>query len=124
MYFKLRYRLKSLFVFISISCAASAWYTSQLRAQREAIDAIERLGGSIFYSHEYASVLGAGETPCPIKWVQCVLPRVEFVVLGRLTTDSDIGRSPISIATGWRVFLEENLSGSSEAEARTGAVIE
>jgi NAD-dependent SIR2 family protein deacetylase len=33
-------------------------------------------------------------------------------------------RSPISIATGWRVFLEENLSGSSEAEARTGAVIE
>jgi Zinc carboxypeptidase len=34
------------------------------------------------------------------------------------------GRSPISIATGGRGFLEENLSGSSEAEACAGAVVE
>jgi hypothetical protein len=33
------------------------------------------------------------------------------------------GRSPISIATGRRGFLEENLSGSPEAEARAGAVV-
>jgi transaldolase len=34
------------------------------------------------------------------------------------------GRSQISIATGRRGFLEENLTGSPKAEARTGAVIE
>ena len=34
------------------------------------------------------------------------------------------GRSQISIATGRRGFLEENLSGCPEAEARAGAVIE
>ena len=33
-------------------------------------------------------------------------------------------RSPISIATGGRVFLEENLRGSPKAEARAGAVVE
>ena len=33
------------------------------------------------------------------------------------------GRSPISIATGRRGFLEENLVGSSEAQARAGSVI-
>ena len=33
-------------------------------------------------------------------------------------------RSQISIATGRRGFLEENLTGSPKAEARTGAVIE
>ena len=33
-------------------------------------------------------------------------------------------RSQISIATGRRGFLEENLSGCPEAEARAGAVIE
>src|SRR5487761_1082506 len=33
-------------------------------------------------------------------------------------------RSPISIATGGRAFLEENLGGSSESEARAGAVVE
>ena len=37
---------------------------------------------------------------------------------------ADIGRSPISIATGRRGFLEENLSGSAKAEARAGAVVE
>ena len=33
-------------------------------------------------------------------------------------------RSQISIATGRRGFLEENLTGSPKAEARAGAVIE
>jgi hypothetical protein len=33
-------------------------------------------------------------------------------------------RSPISIATGRRGFLEENLSGSPKAEALAGAVVE
>ena len=33
-------------------------------------------------------------------------------------------RSQISIATGGRVFLEENLSGSPKTEARAGAVVE
>ena len=33
-------------------------------------------------------------------------------------------RSPISIATGGRVFLEENFVGSPKAEARAGAVVE
>jgi hypothetical protein len=33
-------------------------------------------------------------------------------------------RSQLSIATGGRVFLEENLGGSSETEARAGAVVE
>lgn len=33
-------------------------------------------------------------------------------------------RSQISIATGRRIFLEENFGGSSEAEARAGAVVE
>ena len=34
------------------------------------------------------------------------------------------GRSQISIATGGRVFLEENLSGSPKTEALAGAVVE
>ncbi len=34
------------------------------------------------------------------------------------------GRSPISIATGRRISLEENLGGSSESKTRAGAVVE
>ena len=47
-------------------------------------------------------------------------------IAGRMEQqDSDRrGRSPISIATGGRGFLEENLSGSPKAEARAGAVVE
>ncbi len=37
---------------------------------------------------------------------------------------AQIRRSQISIATGGRGFLEENLIGSSKAEALAGAVIE
>ncbi len=33
-------------------------------------------------------------------------------------------RSPISIATGRRISLEENLGGSSESKTRAGAVVE
>ena len=39
-------------------------------------------------------------------------------------SSGEIRRSQISIATGRRGFLEENLSGCPEAEARAGAVIE
>ena len=38
--------------------------------------------------------------------------------------ERDDGWSPISIATGGRGFLEENLSGSPKAEARAGAIVE
>ena len=37
---------------------------------------------------------------------------------------SPIRRSPISIAIGGWVFLEENFSGSPKAEACAGAVVE
>jgi len=41
-----------------------------------------------------------------------------------LRTGSERRRSPMSIATGRRGLLEENLSGSPKAEARAGAVVE
>lgn len=45
-------------------------------------------------------------------------------LLGLDTLLQNAGRSQISIATGGRIFLEENLSGSPKAEARAGAVVE
>jgi hypothetical protein len=38
--------------------------------------------------------------------------------------EKDVWRSPISIATGGRMFLGKNLSGSPKTEALAGAVVE
>ena len=59
-----------------------------------------------------------------VRFWPCHARMTNGASLAGLSSRGSYGRSQISIATGGRVFLEENLSGSPKTEARAGAVVE
>ena len=61
-----QYSLRTLFVLVTVLCVWLAVTVERVRKQREAVEAIEALGGQVYYEYQSS---GGQEPPGP-KWLR------------------------------------------------------
>ena len=88
-----QFRLRTLMVFVTLCAVACSWFTvrwQRARGQREAVEAIEKAGGSVLYDYQVDAdwiLTGVSEPPVP-GWLRNVLGEDFFsdvVIVGLLS---------------------------------------
>ena len=114
---RFQFRLRTLFVFMTLVCCGAGWLSFRLRQgrqQRDAVNTVERLGGSVSYDYENVSMHFGPRLPKPgPEWLRNLLGDEFFTEpdgffhIGESATDDDL----VLIGTQKRLqFLE--LSGT------------
>jgi hypothetical protein len=88
-----QFTLRSLFIVMFLACIGMSWVSVKMqraRRQREAVDAIEKVGGAVFYDYEFdsAGVPTPGVEPSSPKWLRSVLGDDFFANVVSVVLDS------------------------------------
>jgi hypothetical protein len=101
----LRFRLRTLFVLVTLACVWLGWQGKRAREQKAAVAAVHGAGGTLFYSFQYGSSGGLLDTIRPVvpAWLRDFLGEDFFITVqgvslgtdaapadGRLTVDARV----------------------------------